>query len=124
MQKSLPYFFGYIIVMIGKINSMKKYLFVGYLVAALIFAQSCSRKTTPTKASEEELEAKKVTVVKPPPPIKTPVPKSIVVNDKAATKTVQGRYYYDLEGKRYWRNKNDGKYYLYFKGMFDKPEFQ
>ncbi len=102
---------------------MKKYLFAISILAGMMLMQSCSRKTTPAKAVvEEEVAPKKVVLYKPP--VKTPVPKSIIVNDKAATKTIEGRYYYDLEGKRYWRNKKDGKYYLYFKGIFDKPEFQ
>ncbi|MEO6404567.1 MAG: hypothetical protein ABIY51_01805 [Ferruginibacter sp.] len=56
--------------------------------------------------------------------LKTATPKSITVNDKAATKTASGRLFYDLEGKRYWRNKKDGKYYLYYKGMFENKNFQ
>jgi hypothetical protein len=58
------------------------------------------------------------------PPIKTATPKVIVVKNKVATKKVNGLYYYDLEGKLYWRNKRDGKYYLYYKGMFEHAEFQ
>lgn len=104
---------------------MKKILACLILVAGFSYLQSCSRKTTPAKPTVDP-----IIKVEPPPapkrpaPIKTAVPKSIVVNDKAATKTVEGRYYYDLEGKRYWRNKKDGKYYLYYRGMFEKPEFQ
>jgi hypothetical protein len=41
-----------------------------------------------------------------------------------AMKAVNGRYYYDLQGKRYWRNNRDGKYYLYYKDMFDNKDFQ
>lgn len=99
--------------------------------------QSCSRKTTPSKSEaakaeeaakteeaakgEAEVE-KKAPVIKPI--VKTAIPKMITVNDRAAKKTVSGRYYYDLEGKRYWRNNKDGKYYLYYKGMFDNKDFQ
>lgn len=96
-----------------------------FLLALTIF--SCSRKATPIKPEEAVVIVKNeepAVVRKPAPVVKTPVPKSIVVNDKAATKTVNGRYYYDLEGKRYWRNKRDGKYYLYYKGMFDNKDFQ
>jgi len=105
---------------------MKKYVLCFVLVAGFFYLESCSRKTTPSKTAEEEVAVKVESPPAPrrPAPIKTPVPKSIVVNDKAATKTIQGRYYYDLEGKRYWRSKKDGKYYLYYKGMFEKPEFQ
>lgn len=104
---------------------MKKYAVYVALILGFCYLSGCSRKTTPAKTTEEP-----VIKIDPPPapkrpaPIKTAVPKSIVVNDKAATKTVQGRYYYDLEGKRYWRSKKDGKYYLYYQGMFEKPEFQ
>lgn len=107
---------------------MKKYFFIVSFLTGMLLMQSCSRKTTATKTAEaemaakEEMAAKKAVLYKPP--VKTPVPKSIIVNDKAATKTVEGRYYYDLEGKRYWRNKKDGKYYLYYKGIFENKDFQ
>ncbi len=107
---------------------MKKYISLLPVLFVFIVLQSCSRKTTPAKTEEPtattttEVPVKKVVVYKAP--IKTPVPKSITVNDNAATKTIQGRYYYDLEGKRYWRNKKDGKYYLYYKGMFENKDFQ
>ncbi|MEP6710795.1 MAG: hypothetical protein ABJA37_00185 [Ferruginibacter sp.] len=39
-------------------------------------------------------------------------PQVIIVNDKAAGKTTDGKYYYDLNGFRYWKNNKDGKYYL------------
>ena len=45
------------------------------------------------------------------------IPKVIVVNDKYANKSVDGRRYYDLQGHRYWRNNKDGKYYLFNKSM-------
>lgn len=91
------------------------------LLLLLIGFAACSKKTTPSKESSAATETNKP-VYKPP--VKTPTPKSIVVNEAAAKKDVNGRFYYDLEGKRYWRNKKDGKYYLYYKGMFEKPEFQ
>ncbi|MEO5967018.1 MAG: hypothetical protein ABIP69_02055, partial [Ferruginibacter sp.] len=75
---------------------------------------SCSKKTNPTKE-----EVKTETVVSKPKvvKIKTPTPSAIVVNDAAAKKAVDGRLYYDLDGKRYWKNFKDGKYYLYNKSM-------
>lgn len=48
----------------------------------------------------------------------------ITVNDSAASKTFDGRLYYDLEGHRYWRNKKDGKYYLYSKSMQGNADFK
>lgn len=101
------------------------------LVCSLLFciAESCSRKTTPAKetASANNSSTKPDTVAKALviyKPVKTATPKSIAVNDMAAKKAVDGRMYYDLEGKRYWRSKKDGRYYLYYKGIFDNPDFQ
>ena len=85
---------------------------------------SCSRKTTPhnskntTESTSAAVPAKKTTK------LKTPTPTVIVVNDAAAKKTVDGRYYYDLNGKRYWRNNKDGKYYLFNKSMYNNPDFK
>ena len=53
-----------------------------------------------------------------------PVPKVITVDDKAAKKTPDGRMYYDLDGRRYWRNYDDGKYYLFNKSMYSNPAFK
>lgn len=92
-----------------------------------LFGSGCSRKTIPENPKEPE---KPVTIAKPapkPPPvkvIKTPIPKVIAVNDAVAKKAVDGRLYYDLEGKRYWRSNKDGKYYRYYKGMQDEPAFK
>ena len=52
------------------------------------------------------------------------IPNSIVVNDKAAKKAVDGRLYYDLLGNRYWKNYKDGKYYLFNQKMYDNPAFK
>src|SRR5688572_18066990 len=99
--------------------------------ALLIMAvHSCSKKTTPARTPEptatvaevktDTIQAKKKTdttvltkkaVVKKKP--KASVPKVMVVNDKFAKRSVDGRLYYDLEGHRYWRNNIDGKYYLF-----------
>ena len=111
---------------------MTKYLSFLFIATSFLFLQSCSRKITPlisapSKTAEAETTLPKIPVAKAPPyiaPIKTPVPTSITVNDKAASKSVEGRYYYDLEGKRYWHNKIDGKYYLYYKGIFNNKDFQ
>jgi hypothetical protein len=57
--------------------------------------------------------------------IKPPLlPKVITVNDSAAHKSVDGRLYYDLMGRRYWRNYKDGKYYLYNKSMYGDASFR
>lgn len=86
----------------------------------LLSFTACSKKSTPnneTAAAESNKIVYKA-------PVKTSIAKSIAVNDAAAKKSADGRRYYDLDGKRYWRNNKDGRYYLYYKGMFEKPEFQ
>ncbi len=108
------------------------------LFISFAIVQGCARKAVPPKPTEDYTSKSKnetidsASVAEAPAkenivyraPVKTATPKVIVVNDKAATKTVEGRYYYDLQGKRYWRNKKDGKYYLYYKGMFNNKDFQ
>ena len=54
---------------------------------------------------------------------KTAFPKVITVNDNAASKSVDGRLFYDVLGHRYWRNYKDGKYYLFDKSMYNNPDF-
>ena len=61
---------------------------------------------------------------KVPVAVKTPVAKVIVVSDAGAKKTFDNRLYYDLEGKRYWKNYRDGKYYLYTKSMQGNPDYK
>ena len=78
--------------------------------------QNCSKKGHPAKTD--------TAVVKKVPMVKTPVPKVIVVNDQIAKRTFDGRFYYDLEGRRYWRSNKDGKYYLYNKSMYSDPAFK
>ncbi|MES2848513.1 MAG: hypothetical protein V4685_05625, partial [Bacteroidota bacterium] len=88
------------------------------VVLIVFLATGCSKKQQPqtdadktaaTKTVETKPVAKKV--------VKMPRPKVITVDDRAAKKTPDGRLYYDYEGKRYWRNYNDGKYYLFSKSM-------
>jgi len=79
----------------------------------------CSKKTHPVSTAKPP-----ETKAKPARPVITPVPKVIAVHDKAAKRSVDGRYYYDLDGHRYWRNNRDGKYYLFHKSMFDNDDFK
>ncbi len=98
-----------------------RYLLTVSLCLSLFFA-ACSKKHTPQKetTSTATTEKKKeIKVVK-----RVPTPKVITVDDRAARKTADGRLYYDLEGHRYWRNYDDGKYYLYNKSMYNNPAFK
>ena len=112
---------------------MNKYLF---LLILLTTVYSCSRRHTPEKSTNEAPE----NITSNVPPVKTDsvvvkkrnftprkkdiIPPSIVVNDKAAKKAVDGRLYYDLLGHRYWKNYKDGKYYLFNQKMYDNPAFK
>ncbi len=102
---------------------MSKIFFYSSVLMVVLSAVSCSHKTSPAPSTNsattkpaESKPVKKATV-------KTALPKVIVVNDSVAKRSVDGRYYYDLEGRRYWRNNRDGKYYLYYRGIFDNPDF-
>jgi hypothetical protein len=70
----------------------------------------------------DSVETAKAPVVKTKP--KTEFPKVITVNDEAASKSVDGRLYYDVMGHRYWKNFKDGKYYLFDKSMYNNPDFK
>ena len=104
------------------------------LIAMLFIVNGCSRKTTPegnssrsvygsdsNKTATTNITTSKPVTVKN---IKTPTPKMIVVNDNVASKTFDGRLYYDLDGHRYWKNYRDGKYYIYNKSMVTDPAFK
>ena len=97
------------------------------IALGMIFLLSnCSKKTGPQQSASTSVYGNEKTVAKPASvkKIKTPVPKVIAVNDSAASKTFDGRYYYDLEGHRYWRNNKDGKYYIFNKSMATDPAFK
>ncbi|MEO8413447.1 MAG: hypothetical protein ABI472_07290 [Ginsengibacter sp.] len=102
------------------------FFFAAFIMAFLLY--SCSKKTHPSKTTEETTTTKtdsvavKKAIAKRN--AKVPLPNVIAVNDSAARKSVDGRYYYDVMGHRYWRNNKDGKYYLFNKSMYNDPAFQ
>ena len=89
------------------------------VITVMFSISGCHKRSHPSTGNRpaETLTVKKATV-------KTAVPKVIIVNDSVAKRSVDGRYYYDLEGRRYWRNNRDGKYYLFNKSMYDNPDFK
>ncbi len=109
----------------------KKYLFSFFV---LITVYSCGKKHIPEKTSETPVTNTVSTTKKSDsivvkkrnftPKKKDIIPPSIVVNDKAAKKSVDGRLYYDLLGNRYWKNYKNGKYYLFNQKMYDNPAFK
>ncbi len=111
--------------MVAKFEVMQKGLLWGFLLFISISFVACSKKVVPNKPthtasmpSKDTAAKKRVVVPKPP------TAKSIMLNDSAAKKTFDGRLYYDLDGKRYWKNYKDGKYYLYNKSQHTDPDFK
>ncbi|MEO5891965.1 MAG: hypothetical protein ABIQ31_17085 [Ferruginibacter sp.] len=119
-------------------NSISRVVFA---IVFIVAVQSCSKKTHPSPTvintntevtSDTSVAVKKIDSIATVKPVvkkkpKESIPKVITVNDKYASKSVDGRYYYDLQGHRYWRSNKDGKYYLFNKAMltdanFKKPE--
>lgn len=103
---------------------MSKYISL-ILFIAFSSLSSCSKKSHPStenlSKNTDTVVVKKVVITKK---IKQPVPTVITVGDSGAHKTVDGRYYYDLQGHRYWRNNKDGKYYLFNKSMYNNNDFK
>lgn len=89
-------------------------------IVALLFA-ACSKKTHPATDNAGKSAVLKKPVAKKS---KIPTPKIITVDDRAAKQAPDGRLYYDIEGKRYWKNYDDGKYYKYNKSMYADPAFK
>lgn len=87
--------------------------------AFAILIASCSKKHTPETTTATP-PVKKAVVKKAP----VVVPKVIIVNDSVAKKNIDGRLYYDLQGHRYWRNYDDGKYYLFNQSMYNDKAFK
>ncbi len=94
------------------------------ILLSCLLVTGCSKKHQPQAAAPatetKSPEEKKVVVKR----VKLALPKVITVDDRAARRTGDGRLYYDLEGRRYWRNYDDGKYYLYNKSMYNNPAFK
>jgi hypothetical protein len=104
--------------------NLKLPVLIFFLVAGSLI--SCSKKVHPVATESETIKkdsiAEKKTVVKRR--AREPLPKVISVNDLSAKKTIDGRYYYDLQGHRYWRNNKDGKYYLFNKAMYTDDAYK
>jgi hypothetical protein len=108
--------------------------FIAACVIALTL-YSCSKKTIPqpthtgsmstttTTRKVDTVAAKKV-LVKAKPVARSAAPKVVILQDKYAKRSVDGRLYYDLQGHRYWRSNKDGKYYLYNKSMHTDEAFK
>lgn len=129
---------------------MIKNILPALLLLAAIFISSCGRRTVPTKTATVTTSEKNVSQpevkTKPAPEtkkadtvaiaaapaekpaekekVKSDFPNAISVNDNAASKSVDGRLFYDVLGHRYWKNYKDGKYYLFDKSMYNNPDFQ
>ena len=96
---------------------LKKYL----VLLSLILIVSCSKKHLPQTFDADKSETP---VVKKRMISTGPWPKTLSVNDRVASKAIDSRLYFDLDGKRYWKNYKDGKYYLFNKSMYNNPAFK
>ncbi|HUZ60889.1 MAG TPA: hypothetical protein VMU83_19105 [Hanamia sp.] len=113
----------------------RRFLFLVLIFFLALFINSCSHKIQPSgtpsvthlngisslSEKNEQISIERKEVAQKP---KATFPKVITVNDKAASKSVDGRLYYDVMGHRYWKNYKDGKYYLFNKSMFGNPDFK
>lgn len=110
-------------------------------VVAVLLLNNCNRNYVPkrdnipvvtlnsnTKAVKPAAATSTATgtraMVKRAAPVKATVPQVIWVNDKVAKRNFDGRLYYDLEGRRYWKNYVDGKYYLFNRAMYNNSAFK
>ncbi len=120
---------------------MKKIILSSLVI--IILGTACSRKTIPEKSRSDSAGAESKTsadnggkdsgndtgtiIAAPSAPVKTvkiTTPKYITLNDAVAKKSIDGRLYYDLQGKRYWKNYKDGKYYIFNKNMTGNPDYK
>ena len=110
----------------------RTYLWIIFF-SGICMLSSCSKKNHPSKsvvtkhnvsASEKRNDSLQTRNVAAKRRAKVVLPNVISVNDSAARKSVDGRYYYDVMGHRYWRNNKDGKYYLFNKSMYNNPDFK
>jgi hypothetical protein len=111
----------------------KRYLWIAALLTAFML-HSCSKKNHPNRTPQPDEKNNSLAVKKNDSLLakntlakkksKEVIPKVITVNDSVAHKSVDGRYYYDVLGHRYWRNNKDGKYYLFNKSMYTNDAFK
>ncbi|UEG48833.1 hypothetical protein LK994_09310 [Ferruginibacter lapsinanis] len=90
---------------------------IAFITIALL-SGSCSNKYVPVRVAKLATTKKSVKVKKLTPP------EIITVSDRIASKAADGRYYYDFQGHRYWRNFDDGKYYLITVATYSNPAFK
>jgi len=116
--------FGKLVGIVAKTIHMNKPFLLLITILFFMLATGCNKRTNPSVSNSPAVEKTAETKTVKRAVVKTTVPKVIVVNDSVAKRAVDGRYYYDLEGRRYWRNNRDGKYYLYYRGIFDNEDFK
>jgi hypothetical protein len=108
-------------------------LIIPFLIASMLY--SCSKKSHPGHTPQPDEKNNTSLAVKKNDSLlaknamakkkaKEIIPKVITVNDSVAHKSIDGRYYYDVLGHRYWRNNKDGRYYLFNKSMYTNDAFK
>lgn len=103
------------------IKVSKNIVLIPVIIISILLA-GCSRRMHPSGENNNTgTSVEKTTITRMP---KATFPKVITVNDSAASKSVDGRLYYDVMGHRYWKNYKNGKYYLFNKSMYSNPDFK
>ena len=116
----------------SKLKLMIKRILATVIFLLVVVLFGCRRKHYPQVTNSTEnnsvvIEKSDSAIAKKPvfkPKKKDIIPNAITVNDKAAHKSIDGRFYYDLLGHRYWKNYTNGKYYLFNKSMYTNPDFK
>lgn len=88
------------------------------LLSITLLTASCSNKSTPGRVAKLATTKKSVKIKK------LTAPEVITVNDKVASEASDGRLYFDFQGHRYWRNFDDGRYYLITVATYKNPAFK
>ncbi|HMD00634.1 MAG TPA: hypothetical protein VKH37_10790 [Ferruginibacter sp.] len=102
---------------------MRKYQWLACCIVASVLI-GCSKKHVADRESGSINNSSEVKISPKALARKKFTAKVITVNDNVAKKSIDGRLYYDLDGHRYWKNFDDGKYYLYNRSMYDDKAFK
>lgn len=96
---------------------MKNILSITAFILLSISIFSCSKKDYTDKVLASATRHKETKVRKPK------APKVISVSDALAMTAMDGGLYYEFQGRRYWKNYEDGKYYLFNRSMYKNKAF-
>ena len=97
---------------------MKILVTIIVFITLSLLTGSCSNKHVPVRVAKLATTKRSVKIKK------LSAPEIITVNDGIVSTASDGRLYYDFQGHRYWRNFDDGKYYLVTAATYNNAEFK